>query len=55
MKDKSMASYLRQKLLARNGSFSAVMDIANEMSDTELVEKYSAHHAAKLAAKAAKN
>ena len=52
MKNKSMASYLRTKLAARNGSNSAVMEIANDMTDAELVEKYNSHHQTELAAKA---
>ena len=52
MKDKSMARYLRQKLVARNGSNSAVVAIANDMTDSELVEKYNSHRQTELAAKA---
>lgn len=45
------ANYLRQKLAMRSGANSAVVEIANAMTDAELVEAYAQHHQNELAAK----
>ena len=51
---KHVASYLRQKLIARSGAMSAVGEIVAAMSDEEVLaahERHTAMEVAKLAAK----
>jgi hypothetical protein len=53
--NKRVADYLRQKLVARSGAGSAVVEIANGLSDEELIlahERHTAMEMAKLARKA---
>jgi hypothetical protein len=53
--NKRVADYLRQKLIARSGATSAVAEIVNGMSDSEILaanERHTALEVAKLAAKA---
>jgi hypothetical protein len=53
--NKRVANYLRQKLVARSGAMSAVVEIANAMSDEELIAVYGRHTAMEVAKLAAKS